>query len=169
MDSIYSLSKIAQLVALIGTSYLLIYVVYQRYFHPLAKYPGPFVASITNFFKLYHHSRIQLPQTIQALHERYGPVVRIGPNDLNFNGAGAIGAIYKAGRRMPKSQFYDAFTAIKPNIFGSRDEAVCHISLMCERRSLISIVSRSSTTTDGTCVLRGFAEIHGSGFRRAYH
>jgi hypothetical protein len=101
------------------------YLLYQRYFHSLAKYLGPFLASAANFFKLHHYGRIQLPQTVQALHEKYGPVVRIGPNDLNFNGAGPIDAIYMAGRRMPKSQFYDACTAIKLNIFGSRDEAVC--------------------------------------------
>ena len=48
----------------------------------------------------------------------------IGPNDLDFQDADAVAAIYKSGRIMPKSSFYDGFTAFKANVFGTRDEAV---------------------------------------------
>lgn len=33
---------------------VLIYIVYYRYFNPLAKYPGPPLASVTNLWKTYH-------------------------------------------------------------------------------------------------------------------
>jgi hypothetical protein len=143
--SLFPLSTFLPILFLTWTILLLAYVIYQRYFHPLSKFPGPLTASLTNFWKFYHHARIELPQTIQALHEEYGPVVRIGPNDLDFNGAGAVGPIYKAGRRMPKSQFYDAFTAIRPNIFGTRDEAVRKLS----QSNALLIKSRSSTPSEG--------------------
>ncbi|KIY04073.1 uncharacterized protein Z520_00765 [Fonsecaea multimorphosa CBS 102226] len=103
---------------------LISYVVYQRYLHPLAKYPGPFWASMTNFWKFYHYSTYKLPDTMVKIHEKYGPVVRIGPNDLNFNGARAIAPIYRVGRKMPKGIFYSAFTSFVPNLFGTTDEAL---------------------------------------------
>jgi hypothetical protein len=104
------------------------YVIYYRYFHPLAKYPGPFLACLTNFWKAYQYWSLGFHHYMLDLHEKYGPIVRIGPNDLSFNGAEAIAPIYKSGRQMPKSVFYDAFTTFKPNVFGTRDEAVIHIS-----------------------------------------
>lgn len=43
------------------------YIIYLRYFHPLAKYPGPFWASVTNFWKAYHYWTLKLPQTMVKL------------------------------------------------------------------------------------------------------
>lgn len=63
-----------------------------------------------------------MPVTLQNLHEKYGPVIRIGPNDLNFASEDAVATIYKSGRAMPKSSFYDGFTTFQANIFGTRDE-----------------------------------------------
>lgn len=105
-------------------AFLVGYVVYQRCFHPLAKYPGPFLASMTNFWKFYHYKTLKFPETMIKIHEKYGPIVRIGPNDLNFNSSSAIPPIYKSGRKMPKSQFYNAFTSFVPNLFGTTNEQV---------------------------------------------
>lgn len=104
--------------------YLVAYVVYQRYFHPLAKYPGPFLASLTNFWKAYEVGTLAFPTRLCAVHEKYGSVVRIGPNDLVFNNAEAIVPIYKSGRKMPKGNFYDGFVSTVPDIFSTRDENV---------------------------------------------
>lgn len=101
------------------------YVIYYRYLHPLSKYPGPFMASLTNFWKAYQYLTFAFHHNMLELHAKYGPVVRIGPNDLSFNSKDAIGPIYKSGGRvMPKAQFYDAFTAFEPNVFGTRNESV---------------------------------------------
>jgi cytochrome P450 len=50
-----------------------------------------------------------------------GPIIRIAPNELDVNDADVI-ALYKQGRTALKSEFYDGSTAIKPNLFGTRDE-----------------------------------------------
>ncbi|OAL45725.1 cytochrome P450 [Pyrenochaeta sp. DS3sAY3a] len=99
-----------------------IYVVYYRYFHPLSKFPGPFLASFTNVWKAYHLSTLRMPETITKLHEEYGSVVRVGPNDLSFNSGSAVTSIYKAGRSLPKTSFYNGFTAFNPNLFGTQDD-----------------------------------------------
>lgn len=103
------------------------YLVYYRYLHPLSKYPGPFWASVTDAWKAYQLSTLHLPEKLMELHQEYGEVVRVGPNDLSFRSADASSSIYKAGgRKMPKTSFYDGFTAFLPNLFGTQDEEVRH-------------------------------------------
>ncbi len=54
------------------------------YFHPLSSYPGPLLSRASI---LPHTLRLWSgtgPAQIHALHERYGPVVRIGPNHLSY-------------------------------------------------------------------------------------
>ncbi len=45
--------------------------VYNRYFHPLAGYPGPFWATVTDFYKFYTINSI--PTLGLKLHDTYGP------------------------------------------------------------------------------------------------
>jgi hypothetical protein len=112
------------LLGLIVLGLAVAYVVYQTFIHPLSKFPGPPIASLTNWWKIYHTYRLDLHEAVLALHHRYGPVVRIGPNDLHFWEPEAITAIYKAGRAMPKTEFYDSFTTFNPNLFGTTDDDV---------------------------------------------
>jgi hypothetical protein len=100
------------------------YVIYYRYFHPLAKYPGPLLGSFTNLWKAYQLWTLRMPESLRRMHEKYGDVVRVGPNDLSFNTGDAVSAIYKAGRNLPKTGFYDGFTTFNPNLFGTRDDEV---------------------------------------------
>lgn len=103
---------------------LAVYIAYYRCIHPLSKYPGPFLASFTNLWKAYHLYKLHMPEDLQRLHEVYGDVVRVGPNDLSFNSPAAVAPIYKAGRSMPKTRFYDGFTTFNPNLFGTIHEKV---------------------------------------------
>jgi hypothetical protein len=104
---------------------LVCYVVYQRFLHPLASYPGPLAASLTNIWKSYYVYNLVLHEKLVELHEQHGAVVRIGPNDLHFWTSEAVAPIYKAGKAMGKTEFYNAFTTFNPNLFGTTDEAVC--------------------------------------------
>lgn len=100
------------------------YIGYYYLFHPLAKYPGPFLASFSNLWKLYHLWSLHLPERLVELHETYGPIVRVGPNDLSFQSGDAVAPIYKAGRALKKTKFYDGFTTFNPNLFGTQNEEV---------------------------------------------
>ena len=103
---------------------LIFTLTYNRFFHPLRGFPGPFWAAQTDAWRAYHLCTKRLPDTLEAVHARYGPVVRVGPNDLSFQSVAAIAPIYKSGRRLIKSSFYDGFTAFIPNLFGTQDEEV---------------------------------------------
>lgn len=68
--------------AAVGCSTLLAYIVYQRFLSPLAKYPGPFWASLTDFWLARQAMRPDCHRRYIRLHEKYGPVVRVKPNKL---------------------------------------------------------------------------------------
>lgn len=104
---------------------LITYIFHMRSMHPLSNFPGPLLPSLTSAWKAYYVYKLTLHERLVELHEQYGPVVRVGPNHLHFWDGEAIAPIYKAGRKMGKTEFYDAFTAFKPNLFGGRDEDVC--------------------------------------------
>ena len=113
---------------LFGVGYACYSLIYQRYLHPLRKFPGPFWATQTHLWKAYQLFTHRMPERLLALHEKYGPVVRYGPNDLSFQSPAAIAPIYKTGREMPKSDFYEGFTTFIPNLFGTRNEEVLTIT-----------------------------------------
>ncbi|QKX63774.1 uncharacterized protein TRUGW13939_10945, partial [Talaromyces rugulosus] len=75
-------------------SYLISQAVYEIYFSPLAKFPGPFLWTISKIplQSSCLNGRVHLKLT--ALHDRYGPVVRISPNELAFNSPQAFRDIY---------------------------------------------------------------------------
>lgn len=112
---------------------LISYVIYQRFLHPLARYPGPFLASITDLWQVHQFLTLKQPYHLTELHEKYGSIVRYGPDKLSITEESAIPLIYQKGSRMmPKTEFYDAYGAAHPNVFGMRDEAVSISTLVSE-------------------------------------
>ncbi|KAI1357251.1 cytochrome P450 [Xylaria arbuscula] len=71
-------------------SYLCIHVSYYAFLHPLSKYPGPLLASLTNGYNGYYAFKRQLHSKTVQNHLKYGPVVRQGPNKLVFSSVAAL-------------------------------------------------------------------------------
>jgi cytochrome P450 len=67
---------------------------YNCFLHPLAKIPGPKLYACTDLFYLRHMTSGNWPFKLAKLHEKYGPVVRYGPNDLSFIDSSAWKDIY---------------------------------------------------------------------------
>jgi hypothetical protein len=65
-------------------SYCTYRCIYNLYFHPNAKYPGPFLAAVSNVWYGYHWITGKYPMAIRKALEQYGDVVRIAPNELVF-------------------------------------------------------------------------------------
>ncbi|KAJ4393463.1 hypothetical protein N0V93_002675 [Gnomoniopsis smithogilvyi] len=89
--------------------------------HPLKKYPGPFIATLTNGYSGYHASKKRLHLATFQDHVKYGPVVRQAPNRLVFNTVTAFQDIY-LNPNVHKSTIYE-LTQFNPekNIFGTLD------------------------------------------------
>ncbi|KAJ1323299.1 aspirochlorine biosynthesis cytochrome P450 monooxygenase [Microdochium nivale] len=92
--------------------YYAIMAVYNIYFHPLSKYPGPKSWSATPFYYAILQLRGICPQETANMHRKYGPVVRISANELSFTYPGAWKDIYghrKAGQpELAKDKRYHA-------------------------------------------------------------
>lgn len=67
-----------QYVAALATVYLVYAVIYRLYFHPLARFPGPKLASITYWYEFYYDiiRRGQYTFKLRELHEKYGQFVQ---------------------------------------------------------------------------------------------
>lgn len=87
------------------------YIVYQFYFHPLAKYPGPFLGRLTQWYDVYHAYVGDKHILFYQLHQKYGSVVRFSPNSLSINDPAALKTIYAHGANVQKSEFYKCFRA----------------------------------------------------------
>src|SRR5262249_52487687 len=73
---------------------ILVYILYQRLFSPLAKVDGPFWASLSPLWKLYNVNKGTFHETIIALHQKYGSIVRIAPTEVIISDRTAIKEIY---------------------------------------------------------------------------
>ena len=87
--------------------------IYRIYFHPLAEYPGPLLAKITDLYSTYHALRGDRHLEFWRCHEKYGNVIRFGPNSLSFNTNTALKEIYGFKANVRKADFYSAFPATK--------------------------------------------------------
>lgn len=76
------------------TQYLISRVVYNVFFHPLAKYKGPLLWNAFRFPFVQSMIAGDLPHDIKTFHERYGEIVRVGPDELSFTDPKAWKDIY---------------------------------------------------------------------------
>ncbi|KAH6843376.1 cytochrome P450 monooxygenase-like protein [Chaetomium sp. MPI-CAGE-AT-0009] len=116
------LSVIAQMagshVAMLYTSVL----VYRAFFHRLSKYPGPFLARLTNFYiTALSMKRLHLFKEVQKLHEQYGDYVRLGPSEISIASPEAVKALYGTHSPVTKGPWY---TLLEPRVplFMARDK-----------------------------------------------
>ncbi|EXJ56724.1 benzoate 4-monooxygenase [Cladophialophora yegresii CBS 114405] len=89
----------------------------------LLKVPGPLPAALTNLWLMYQARRGRRYKAVDALHKKYGKVVRIQPNHVSIADDSAINAIYGHGNGFLKSDYYDAFVSIRRGLFNTRDRA----------------------------------------------
>lgn len=59
-------------------------------FHPLAKYPGPLLAKLSKLWMVFVSSTGKQHEYYARLHERYGNIVRTGPNEVIIRDPTAI-------------------------------------------------------------------------------
>ncbi|KAL5511138.1 hypothetical protein ACEPAH_4353 [Sanghuangporus vaninii] len=58
--------------------------------HPLGKYPGPISLKVSKFVAMYHTAGGKRFVFFKDLHDKYGPFVRVGPNELSVIDVEAI-------------------------------------------------------------------------------
>lgn len=75
----------------------LLYPLYLIFLHPLNRYPGPFLAKVTDYWRFQNVLGRRSHLEMVAVHKKYGIVVRTGPNTLSISDPDYIPKIYGPG------------------------------------------------------------------------
>ncbi|KAJ6020737.1 hypothetical protein N7540_006241 [Penicillium herquei] len=103
---------------------IVLFILYRCYFHPLAKYPGPFLAKMSENYMIYFTMCARNTYARHELHQKFGPIVRVGPNELSFSDEASIKDIYGQSTNpcLKAPQFYRGFTMTgTESVFSTRD------------------------------------------------
>ncbi|KAG8219853.1 cytochrome P450 [Butyriboletus roseoflavus] len=118
---------LAAYVLFFATLFLSIVVYRLSPFHPLAKYPGPIACKISQLCAVAVYSRGKAHHYRKLLHDRYGPIVRIGPNELSVTDKGMLPYIL-GSQGMPKGPIFEGRRMTPVN-----DKDMEHFSLISTR------------------------------------
>ncbi|KAI7773754.1 hypothetical protein LA080_009997 [Diaporthe eres] len=89
--------------------------IYNVFFHPLRKYPGPKLWAASSLPWGFSFMAGRMHESLMDLHNKYGTVVRVAPDELSFSSPDAWEEVYgryKAGKRKEN---------MKPGWYASRD------------------------------------------------
>ncbi|KAI1662176.1 cytochrome P450 [Daldinia decipiens] len=123
MDILDLIPSAVKYPAVIFIPYCLLIIIYRIFFHPLRKYPGPFLAKLSGIYTGFYALLRRLHLTTYLDQKKYGgPVLRHGPNKLVFNSVEALQDIYN-NERVTKSHVYElTMRSGKPSIFSTIDK-----------------------------------------------
>ncbi|KAH0422790.1 isotrichodermin C-15 hydroxylase [Colletotrichum camelliae] len=90
-------------------TYLLASTIYNLYLHPLSRFPGPYSGRAQDLWISRQWISGNWPWEVEALHAKYGDIVRIGPNELSCAHPQSIKDIYGQSN-INHPQFFRKFT-----------------------------------------------------------
>ncbi|RAK82730.1 cytochrome P450 [Aspergillus fijiensis CBS 313.89] len=84
--------------------------IYRLYFSPLARFPGPKLAAISGWYEFYfdYWKQGKYIFEIERLHQVYGPIVRINPDELSIHDPEFYNEIYVTESKR-RTSHYDVF------------------------------------------------------------
>ncbi|KAL2863960.1 cytochrome P450 [Aspergillus lucknowensis] len=106
------------------SSYVSSLVFYRLVLSPLAGIPGPKIAAITWWYEIYYDVWLggQYFRKIDAMHKKYGPIVRINPDEVHFNDPDFIEPLFPGpGRKTDKSVLTGRRTGTPNSLAGTVD------------------------------------------------
>lgn len=105
------------IVAVIVAAYAVSVCIYRRFFHPLAKIPGPFLPAVTKLYQSTYNRRYYLQ--IENLHQKYGPIVRINPDEVHLANPARYDEIYHMGTKYSKAPIFYNALCVPSSTFGT--------------------------------------------------
>ena len=138
--SFYQAICISLVTALLATLAL---VIYRLYLHPLARFPGPKLAAATKWYEFWFDVLVppggQFSAHVDLLHDKYGPIVRINPQELHIRDPNMYEAVYTSSTKRDKwynaarmtGKTADSFSTIPHDLH--RRRRVANAPLMARR------------------------------------
>ncbi|CAM9024090.1 unnamed protein product [Wickerhamomyces anomalus] len=144
--TLYRASPITFITTLVLSALTFRIIIYPFFLNPLHKIPGPTLYKISSLFTLNDHRVEKRIVKVDTLHQKYGSVVQVAPNEVSLSHVSSLKKIY-IDRNLPKSQFYGQFQNFDElNSFSMLDSGV-HIKrkrLMAKLYSKTSVFMNSS-------------------------
>ncbi|KID99795.1 cytochrome P450 3A17, partial [Metarhizium majus ARSEF 297] len=107
-------THLVPLVTLLASTFVAFHIaqaIYRLWFHPLSKFPGPVLYSVSYLPYLYQaYIKGRWIFRTTELHQKYGPIVRVGPNHIIVDGE--IGWPQVFGRRKADQSEYEKMPAV---------------------------------------------------------
>jgi cytochrome P450 len=140
----------------IAVSILLLSTLLRALRSPLATLPGPWYSRFTHLVLKYQIIRGRRIFYVHDLHRKYGPIVRLSPEEVAIADVEAFSQIHKIGSGFHKSPWYDTLTPNRsPGIFVMRDPHA-HAA---RRRLFAQAFSNSALQKNWTVEIRSRVEL----------
>ncbi|KAJ5807784.1 hypothetical protein N7474_009053 [Penicillium riverlandense] len=137
--------------------FLFVFYILTREFSPLSQIPGPWYTRFTSLWIKYQEFTANRREFIHRLHQIYGPVVRLAPNEVSFASLEAIKEIYSSGGSgYDKTEFYDLFRQFRiKTMFStlSKDEHSKRKRLLAERYAMTNIMKEKPLAEINECAM----------------
>ncbi|KAL4745018.1 hypothetical protein BDW72DRAFT_211875 [Aspergillus terricola var. indicus] len=113
--------SITALAALTAAAYVLWTIIYRIYFTRIAHIPGPKLAAATYLYHAWydlwpHSGRFMFH--CEKLHEQYGPIIRIGPDEVHIKDSSYMDEVYPNDHRRKRNKSPLFFWMVGTNEFG---------------------------------------------------
>ncbi|KND87123.1 Trichodiene oxygenase [Tolypocladium ophioglossoides CBS 100239] len=116
--------------------YVLGRVIYLLYLSPIAHFPGPKIAAVTHWYGFYYDAICggQYVWKVEQMHQKYGPVVRINPDEIHISDPDYYAVVYTSGQERRHKVFKHT------RQFGAPDSVLgaVHHDLHRMRRAILS-------------------------------
>ncbi|KAI1320243.1 cytochrome P450 [Xylariaceae sp. FL0255] len=96
IDEVLRSFGLIRIILTISFVYVILRAIYNVYFHPLSKIPGPLSWSASRLPYISSLLRGTIVHDIQKLHQQYSPILRIAPNEVTFARADAWTDIFQS-------------------------------------------------------------------------
>ncbi|KAJ5525455.1 cytochrome P450 [Penicillium frequentans] len=120
---------------LITFAYFICLVFYRLFLSPLASFPGPALAAASGWYEAYFQLVMpgRFTWQIEHLHKKYGPVVRIKPNEVHVHDPDNYTTLYSGPTHNREKERWFYYTGLPLSLFSTPDHRTHRA-----RRSLIS-------------------------------
>jgi hypothetical protein len=95
-------------------------ILHRIFFHALSPIPGPPLARITKLWLVWHVRQGKSHTLMPGLHARYGPIVRIAPDQVLVCSEDAIRQAYSSGTKFTKGDWYHVCEAPRKGTIDER-------------------------------------------------
>ncbi|TRX91612.1 hypothetical protein FHL15_007394 [Xylaria flabelliformis] len=144
--------QLLQGLAALAVVYYIALVAYRLWFHPLAAFPGPKLIAASTWYETVCDLFYQdFPERLSKLHQRYGPIIRVAPNEIHINDADYYLEVFASAAKHRT----DGIPSLGLGIDASLGSTVGHELHQMRRKPLEKFLARQNIRRIQSCIHGG--------------